>query len=215
MQLCERQFAEATRELKHAFDLVPIRPADAGVQVGVLARALAEKMLGEDELCIRLLSEAAGEKTSAHALNVTLISMLMGRTFGLADADMHDLAVGALMHDVGKLELPDRVRHREDHFSAAELRLYEEHVAFGIAQARNMGLSRGAKLVIAQHHEHADGSGFPRKLNTDRMSVLSRIVALVNRYDNLCNPHIVARALTPHESLSMRFARPRCRATRR
>jgi len=98
------------------------------------------------------------------------------------------------------------VRHREEHFTPAEQRLYEEHVAMGIVQARKMGLSPGASLVIAQHHEHADGSGFPLKLNTDRMSALSRIVALVNRYDNLCNPNITAKAMTPHESLSMLFA---------
>jgi putative nucleotidyltransferase with HDIG domain len=203
---CEQQFAEASREFKHALDLVGIRPAEAGAHAGALAKTLADKMLGEQDLCIRLLSDAAGDKSSAHALNVTLISMLMGRTFGLAEGDMLDLGVGALMHDVGKLDLPDRMRHREDHFSPAEQRLYEEHVALGIAQARKMGLSAGASLVIAQHHEHADGSGFPLRLNTDRMTALSRIVALVNRYDNLCNPHIVTRAMTPHESLSMLFA---------
>lgn len=203
---CERQFAEATRELKRAFDLSGSRPAEAGTHAAALARGLADKMLGADELCIRLLSEAAGDKASAHALNVALISMLMGRAFGLPDADMLDLGAGALMHDIGKLDLPDRVRHREDHFSAAEQRLYEEHVAFGIAQARRMGLSAAATLVVAQHHEHADASGFPLKLSTERMSPLARIVALVNRYDNLCNPHLAARALTPHEALSMLFA---------
>jgi putative nucleotidyltransferase with HDIG domain len=203
---CECQFAEASRELKRAMDLVPVKPEAAGTQATALAQGLADKMLGAQDLCIRLLSEAAGDKASAHALNVTLISMLMGRTFGLAGPDMLDLGVGALMHDVGKLDLPERVRHREDHFSAAEQRLYEEHVAFGIAYARKMGLSAGATLVVAQHHEHADGSGFPLKLNTDRMTALARIVALVNRYDNLCNPHIIARAVTPHEALSTLFA---------
>ncbi len=203
---CERQFAEAARELKRAFDLVGAQPAEAGTHAAALAKGLADKMLGADELCIRLLSEAAGDKASTHALNVALVSMLMGRSFGLAEADMLDLGAGALMHDVGKLDLPDRVRHREDHFSAAEQRLYEEHVAFGIAQARKMKLTQGATLVVAQHHEHADGSGFPLKLSTDRMSPLARVVALVNRYDNLCNPHVIAHALTPHEALSMLFA---------
>lgn len=203
---CERQFAEAAREIKRAMDLAASSPREAGEQATKLARGLADKMLGAGDLCIRLLTEAAGDKASAHALNVTLISMLMGRTFGLAEPDMLDLGTGALLHDVGKLDLPDRVRHREDHFSAAEQRLYEEHVAFGIAAARRMGLSPGASLVVAQHHEHADGSGFPLKLNTDRMSPLARIVVLVNRYDNLCNPHIVAKAMTPHEALSMLFA---------
>jgi HD-GYP domain-containing protein (c-di-GMP phosphodiesterase class II) len=111
-----------------------------------------------------------------------------------------------MLHDIGKLDLPDRVRHREDHFSGSELRFYEEHVAHGVGHARKMGLSPGATLVIAQHHEHADGSGCPLRLNTDRMTAAARIVSLVNRYDNLCNPNVAARALTPHESLSLLFA---------
>ncbi len=203
---CERQFAEASREIKQVFERSAAQPTEAGTHAVELARGLADKMLAADELCIRLLSEAAGDKATTHALNVTLISMLMGRTFGMTEGDLLDLGTGALLHDIGKLELPDRVRHREEHFSAAEQRLYEEHVAFGIAQARKMGLAPGATLVIAQHHEHADGSGFPLKLNTDRMTPLARIVALVNRYDNLCNPHIVGKALTPHEALSVLFA---------
>jgi hypothetical protein len=60
--------------------------------------------------------------------------------------------------------------------------------------------------VIAQHHEQADGSGFPQRLNLDRMTAAARIVSLVNRYDNLCNPHVIARAATPHEALSAMFA---------
>jgi putative nucleotidyltransferase with HDIG domain len=204
--LAERQFAEAARECKLATDLVAAKPQDAARHVNGLSKALVDKLLGEQDMCIRLLTEASGDKASAHALNVAVISLLMGRTFGLAESDMQDLGVGALMHDIGKLDLPDRVRHREDHFSAAETRFYEEHVGHGVAYARKMGLTPGATLVIAQHHEHADGTGFPLKLNTDRMTALSRVVALVNRYDNLCNPHIAARALTPHEALSTLFA---------
>lgn len=206
LQLCERQFAEAAHECRVATDLVPSKPTEAAARAAALSRALVDKMLGEHELCIRLLTEAAGDKASAHALNVAVISLLMGRSFGLSEPDLLDLGVGALMHDIGKLELPDRVRHREEHFSAAELRFYEEHVGHGVTHARKMGLTPGATLVIAQHHEHADGSGFPLKLNTDRMTALARIVALVNRYDNLCNPHLAARAMTPHESLSLLFA---------
>lgn len=206
LQLCERQFAEATRECKAATDLVPVKPQDAAGRAAALSKALVDKMLGEQDLCIRLLSEAAGDKASAHALNVTIISLLMGRTFGLGEQDMLDIGVGALMHDIGKLELPDRLRHREEHFTPSETRFYEEHVGHGVAHARKMGLTPGATLVIAQHHEHADGSGFPLKLNTDRMTALARIVALVNKYDNLCNPNLAARAMTPHESLSLLFA---------
>jgi putative nucleotidyltransferase with HDIG domain len=206
LQLCERQFSEATRDCKQLTDLVPNKPQEARQQAEALSKALVDKMLVEGDICIRLLTDAAGDKASAHAMNVAVISLLMGRSFGLTDADMLDLGVGAILHDIGKLDLPDRVRHRDDQFSGAEQRFYEEHVAHGVGHARKMGLSPGATLVIAQHHEHADGTGFPLHLNTDRMTPASRIVALVNRYDNLCNPHVAAKALTPHESLSLLFA---------
>ena len=206
LTLCERQFAEAAQECKLLTERATQHPQESRQHAEALARALVDKMLVEGDLCIRLLSEAAGDKASMHALNVTVISMLMGRTFGLGEADMLDLGVGSLLHDIGKLELPDRVRHRDEHLSSAELRQYEDHVARGVVLARKMGLSGGATLVLAQHHEHADGSGFPLRLNTDRMTAAARIVSLVNRYDNLCNPNLPSQALTPHASLALLFA---------
>ena len=206
LHLCERQFGEAARACKQTNDLVLVKPQEARAQAEGLTRALLDKMLGEQELCIRLLTEAAGDKGSMHSLNVMLVSLLMGRSFGFAEADLLDLGVGAMLHDIGKIEMPFRLRHLDDNFSVSEHRDYEEHVAHGLALARRMGLSAGATLVMAQHHEHADGSGFPLKLNSDRMTVAARIVAIVNRYDNLCNPLFLAKALTPHESLSLLFA---------
>ena len=206
LQLCEHQFAEATRACKHATELVPTKPQEAREQTEALARAFVDKMIGQQEMCIRLLTEGAGDKASLHAVNVAVIALLMGKTFGLSAAEMMDLGVGSMLHDIGKIELPERVRHREEHFTQAENQFYQEHVAHGVTLAKKMSLKPGATLVIAQHHENADGSGFPLKLNSDRMTTAARIVSLVNRYDNMCNPHVPSRALTPHEALSLLFA---------
>jgi HD-GYP domain-containing protein (c-di-GMP phosphodiesterase class II) len=208
---CARQYSEAAKACRHTLDLVPGKPQEAREQAEALSRSIVDKMVGEQDLCIRMLTEGAGDKASMHAMNVGIVSLLMGRCFGFSDEEMHDLGVGAMLHDVGKLEMPARLRHREDNFSPNEVRAYEEHVEMGLVQARRMGLSAGAMAVIGQHHEHADGSGFPGKLNSDRMTMASRIVALVNRYDNLCNPHLLAKALTPHESLSLLFAQGRAK----
>jgi putative nucleotidyltransferase with HDIG domain len=206
---CERQYGEASRACRQTIELVAGRPREAKAQAEALTQALVEKMIGERELCIRMLTENATDKASMHAMNVGIVSLLMGRCFGFASEEMQDLGVGAMLHDIGKCDLPQRMRHREDNFSPSETRVYEEHVELGLVQARRMGLSPGAMAVIAQHHEHADGSGFPAQLNSDRMSMAARIVALVNRYDNLCNPRLVAKAMTPHESLSLLFAQGR------
>jgi hypothetical protein len=74
-----------------------------------------------------------------------------------------------------------------------------------------MALSPGALDVLAQHHEHTDGSGFPMQLTGDRMSMAARIVAIVDRYDKLCNPGSGAVALTPHQAVAMLFAQGRQR----
>ena len=211
LRLCERQYTEAASDCRRTAELVLRQPTEAAASAQALSRALLDKMLPSQDLCIRLLADGAGDRASQHALNVTIVSLLMGRSFGLDESDLLDLAVGAMLHDIGKAELPTRLRHREDDFTAAEARAYEDHVARGVALGRKMMLTPGAMLVIAQHHEHADGTGFPMKLNADRMSPLARIVAIVNRYDRLCNPQLISRGLTPHEALSLLFAQARTR----
>ncbi|MBO9686796.1 HD-GYP domain-containing protein [Roseateles chitosanitabidus] len=209
--LCERQYAEAATALREVMDLVPREPTDARDRSAALSRALLDKMLVDGDINIRLLNEGAGERATAHALNVAVVAMLLGRAFGLGRDEMLDLGQGALLHDIGKMELTPRFRHRDDGFTAAEVAAYQQHVAKGVVLGQKMGVGAGPLLIIAQHHEHADGSGFPQRLNADRMSIGSRIVALVNRFDGLCNPLLSSKAMTPHEALSLMFAQGRSR----
>ncbi len=210
-QQAERGFSEAAKAWREAYDAVGAQPLHSAGVAGALAAKLLDGLKAEGDIAIRLLSAPQGDRSAAHAVNVAVISMLIGRTFGFDDADMLDLGTGALVHDVGKIDLPERVRHVDERFTAAELNAYRDHVPRGVAQGQRMALSAGALSVLAQHHEHADGSGFPNKLVADTMSPAARIVAIVNRYDNLCNPTLQARALTPHEAVSMLFAQGRGR----
>ena len=208
-RVCTRQYGEAAKSLKAATDCVFSQPEAARQSAEGLTRALLDKMLIDGELCIRVLADARADRATAHALNVAVISLLMGRVFGFSDDEMLDVGVGALLHDIGKLELPDRVRLPDPQAAPADQALYREHVVRGVAIGKRMGLSPGALLLIGQHHEMADGTGFPQALNVDRMHAAARIVALVNRYDNLCDPALPAHALTPHEALSLIFAQTR------
>lgn len=211
LALCEKQYGEAASAFRELMDMLPRQPVNSRDQSIALTGALLDKMLIEGDLNIRLLNEGAGDRSTAHALNVAIISLLLGRAFGLGRDEMMDLGVGALLHDIGKSELPARVRNRDDSFTMAETQAYQQHVQKGVALAQGMSLAPGPLLVIAQHHENADGSGFPQRINVDRMSAASRIVALVNRFDGLCNPLLASKAMTPHEALSLMFAQGRNR----
>jgi putative nucleotidyltransferase with HDIG domain len=211
MRLCEAQYSEAAQGFRGVMDQVQSDPHQARTQAENLTAALLDKMLVEGDLNMRLLNEAAGDRSTAHALNVCIIALLLGRAFGLGRDEMMDLGVGSLLHDIGKLEIAARLRHRDESFTAAESQAYQQHVVKGVAIAQAMGMPPGPLLIIAQHHEHADGSGFPQRINMDRMSTGARIVALVNRFDGLCNPLLSSKAMTPHEALSLMFAQGRNR----
>lgn len=209
--LCETQYQEAGQVWRDAFEQVRTDPQAARRDTESLSRAMLDKMLVEGEMCIRVLNAASGDRATAHAMNVAVIAMLMGRMLGLQGDDLAALGTGALLHDVGKLDLPERLRHADDQFSAAERRLYASHVDQGLQHARRMGLAGIARDIIGQHHEQADGGGFPMALRGDAIALAAHIVGLVNRFDNLCNPPVLSRALTPHEALSTMFAHHRGR----
>jgi len=208
-QRCERHYGEAAKAWREASEAITARPQAARAASVALVQGMLDQLLGDNDIAIRLVNGGGGDRASAHALNVSVVSLLIGRALGLPDQDMLDLGVGALLHDIGKQDLPARLHHVEDGFTPAELAGYRDHVAKGVLQGKRLALSAGALSVLAQHHEHADASGFPQRLNVDRMSAPARIVAIVNRYDNLCNPPPRVPALTPHEAVSTLFAQGR------
>ncbi len=207
LMVCEKQFTQAIQAYKHINDILHAQPLLAREASSQLVQGMLDGILNEDEAAIRLLSEKAGEKTALHSVNVTLISLLLGKALELPKEEMLELGMGALLHDMGKLELPDRLRWVDEQSSPAERQLYQSHVAHGINMARKLQLSPNATLLIAQHHEYADGSGYPSQIRGEKMSALSRILSLVNRFDNLCNPSNIVQAITPHEALSQLFTK--------
>lgn len=206
LDACERQFNSAVKSYKQVVTLMRNQPEAARQMAEQAVGAMVGKLLDQEESAIRLLSENAGEKHSLHSLNVSVICLLLGRAMGLNAAQLTQLGAGALLHDIGKVELPERLRWRDSQLSHAERKLYEEHVDRGVTLGRTMKLPEEVVALIAQHHELADGRGYPLKLTNEHITPLARIVALVNHYDNLCNPSNPADAVTPHEALSLIYA---------
>lgn len=202
---CEKRFSESARAYRVLVEQVASKPAECAQHCLDLVRGFVGDFASGEEASIRLLSESAGDKSGMHPVNVTVLCLLLGRSLALTDAQLQDLGVAAFIHDLGKQQLPDRVRHLTEGFTSAELRLYQEHVGYGVQNAQSMGFAPSVQVAIAQHHEAHDASGFPKRIGGEQLGVLGRILALVNRYDNLVNPAKIASALTPHEALALTF----------
>jgi HD-GYP domain-containing protein (c-di-GMP phosphodiesterase class II) len=208
---CERRFGESVRQYRKTVELLPGNPLGAAELCKTTVQGFVSEMMQEGESAIRLLTETAGDRSSMHPVNVTVVSLLLGKAMGLEHHALVDLGLAAFLHDIGKIHIHERVRSLEDGFTTTQYKLYQEHVIQSIGVAKAMQLSELATLAIAQHHELADGSGFPAHMKSAAMSPASRIVSLVNRYDNLCNPVKPGSAMTPHESLALMFAQQKSR----
>lgn len=211
LEVCEQRFGAAQQVYRQVQEEVLEQPIPSRDRCLALVEDFVQQMNCDGDTAIRLLSEGVGERAAMHPVNVSVLCLLLGRAMGLERHDLVDLGLAALLHDIGKLQLPQRVRWFEDGFSIEDFKQYQEHVSKGVAIANRMQLSEGALMAIAQHHELMDGSGFPMQPAATEVTQGARILALVNRYDNLCNPVRLATALTPHEALSLLFAQHKAR----
>ncbi|MBD8527207.1 HD-GYP domain-containing protein [Pseudomarimonas arenosa] len=209
LERCERAFSQASRAFRSVIQTARGQPEMAREEVENLIGSMVAEMTDEREVAIRLLSEKAGEETSLHPLNVTVLSVLLGRACGLDEETLLTIGQGALLHDIGKLDLPDRLHFADDPSTAAERKVFQQHVEHGIGIGQRMGLRPSVIRVINEHHENCDGSGYPLGLKGEQLSAASKVVCLVNYYDNLVNPGNPAQAATPHDALAIMFAKHR------
>ncbi|GIX36848.1 MAG: hypothetical protein KatS3mg127_0087 [Silanimonas sp.] len=199
---CERRFSAVSRTFRTVLLNVRAQPEEAHALAAAEIGGMVRAMQREPDVAIRLLSEKAGQETALHAINVSVLSVLLARSMGFDEAFVQAVGLGALLHDIGKIELPDVMRGKGDSTNPTERRMFQSHVEHGRALAGRMGLPEAAFAAVVQHHEAADGSGFPQGLRNEALHPAARIVALVNHYDNLCNPPNPIHALTPHDAIA-------------
>jgi len=209
----ERAFGKAAQIMRNINRNLLSRSRECLEEVGELVDQMAHAFLESPELTLHVMGEkAGGEEVYYHGLNTSILSMMLAKELGVSLEEARLLGLGALMHDIGLMDIPDRVlKKNPEEQTHAEIELRKLHCEYGVKLAQRVGLPDQVQQVIYQHHEFADGSGYPNGLKRDNMHPLARIISLVNYYDNLCNPLDFAKALTPHEALSLMFAQRRNR----
>ncbi|WP_374479048.1 HD-GYP domain-containing protein [Zoogloea sp.] len=188
------------------------RPKECLEEVDELVNQMVSAFLDQPDVALHVIGEhAGGEETYFHGLNTSILSMMLAKDLGFNRATSQLLGVGALLHDIGLSDIPDRVARPRQELTTPERNLRQLHCEYGLRMGKQLGLPEPVLRIIAQHHELSDGSGYPNKLKGDQIDPLARIVSLVNYYDNLCNPPDLAKAMTPHETLSLMFAQRRAK----
>ncbi|MBI1889285.1 MAG: HD-GYP domain-containing protein [Burkholderiales bacterium] len=207
---CKKQFLNAAKTLKKISLNIFSRPKEVRQDADQLVQQMLESMLENRNIAIHLMNDKTmGEDNYYHSLNVSVLALLLGKELQLPEEAMKILGIGSLFHDIGKIEIPDKVVQKKEPLTHAENNLMQQHCAYGLPIAKKLELPQGAVDIVTQHHECMDGTGYPRGLMRDGISKFARIVAIVNTYDNLCNRPNPDDSLSPYEALSTMFARQR------
>ncbi len=210
IQECERKYTQTTSTVRLIEREILVTPPKTLQQADELVGSMLETLLTEGEIVLHAMQPKIGNVEQVmHSLNVTVLSLILAKSLDMTESDARQLGIGALFHDLGKSQIPDRISKKVDPLTKAEISLMQQHSAMGAKIAKDIGMAPEAIRIIEQHHESVDGSGYPAKLKNGDISRLARIVAITNLYDNLCNPLNIGQAMTPYEALSHMFAHQR------
>lgn len=141
-----------------------------------------------------------------HSLTVCTLAMIIGQALGYNPIQLHDLATGALLHDIGLLQLPDRLSRTSTFLSGEDLTAFHHHPRLGaIAIEAQHDFPQIVRQIVAEHHVTLDGQGYPSETSAGSTAEASRIVMIADRYDELLAGFGGLRPLPSHAAIQQLF----------
>lgn len=170
---------------QHLEDLVQLRTNELSTANGNLNQTL-DKLYRSYRATLRALAtalEARDVETKGHSDRVVTYCIRLGAQLELAQPELVTLEHGALLHDIGKIGVPDAILRKRGALTEDEWKLMRSHVEQGAQIIRGIDFLSGARRIVAQHHERYDGSGYPNRLEGELICQGARIFAVADAVD--------------------------------
>lgn len=142
--------------------------------------------------------------TALHSLNVCMLAITLASAAGLDAASVEEMGVGALLHDVGKLKVPLEVLNKPGKLTDEEFALMKKHPEFGVEILRDSpDLTPESIEIVLAHHERLNGTGYPRGLAANELSLYTQIVAIADVYDAMTSDRVYHKGRSPADVLGI------------
>lgn len=175
------------------------------VDVGSIKETVSEivqSIINNDNVFMKLTGiRDIDNYTYLHSVDVCIYSLIAGKTMNLSAEELNNLALGAILHDIGKCKIPLNILNKPARLTESEYELIKKHSEYGYEIVkRTPGLNDEIANIVLHHHEHWDGDGYPHGLKGDEVDLLSRIVAIADVYDALTADRVYRKRFMPHEA---------------
>lgn len=141
-------------------------------------------------------------ETEEHAQRLKDLAIQMGKSIGLSDSELDELALLTTLHDIGKIAIPDAIIIKQGPLTPEEWQTMKKHAEIGYRIAQSSPELATIATAILSHHENWDGSGYPQGLMGSQIRVISRIVAIVDAYDAMTHKRPYREPLTKEEAMA-------------
>ena len=141
--------------------------------------------------------DARDRFTHRHSENVAELALAIGRAMSFSDEELEELRVGGLLHDVGKIGVPDEVLRKPGRLSRRELDAIRMHPEIGASIVEPVGFMWDIASIVWQHHEDHDGAGYPRGLMGDNIVLPARIIHVADAYEAMASGRVYRPARSP------------------
>ena len=166
--------------------------------------ASEEVFLGSHVRAITLRLSEKDEYTEQHTRRVALRAVQVGEQLGLSSSRLRTLATGALVHDIGKLSVPDSILKKPGPLDSDEYELVKHHPEWGAKLIEEIGgFSESVRRLVRDHHERLDGTGYPSGHTADDIALDTRILTVCDVYDALISSRVYRPAWTSEEALAL------------
>jgi HAMP domain-containing protein len=147
--------------------------------------------------------DAKSPWTAGHSERVTLLAVAIGKALGIDSTELFRLYRGAMLHDMGKLGIPQKILDKRGRLDHGEFSIVKTHTIIGERILEPIGAFAEIMPVVTQHHERYDGSGYPVGLVGEEIDLKARILAVADVYDAMTNPRPYRESVAPHEVVAM------------
>ncbi|MFW5979332.1 MAG: HD-GYP domain-containing protein [Halanaerobium sp.] len=145
---------------------------------------------------------AKSSETKEHALRMTKLAFDFGEKLGLTESDQNRLSLLATLHDIGKINISEKLLNKKGKLTDEEWEILKKHTEQGYKIASSSEEFAAVAEEIFSHHENWDGSGYPRSLKGKKIPYLARIISLVDAYDVMTNERPYSKAVSKEEALA-------------
>lgn len=166
---------------------------------------ISEQIIDDFEILSDLLNfmyllKPLDDYTYAHSLNVSIISIVLGKWLGLGSEEIDELATAGLLHDVGKIRIDDKILGKASKLSKEEFDEMKKHTVLGYKIVENMkGVTENIRYSVLMHHEKIDGSGYPFGLKDSEIPLFPKIIAISDIYDAMTSNRTYRDRICPFD----------------